>query len=305
MRARVALSARIVGTVLAVSLVLPAAANSTPPGRNGLIAFVSHTYSGEVGEGLVVIRPDGSGRRTLTHDVRDRSPAWSPDGRLLAFERAAQIYVIRTDGGGLKRLGHRPAGDHDPAWSPDGRSIAFVTKKALLVMRADGGGVRRLYRVGDGVVSSPSWSPNGRRIAFSVIDYLGGGGGSILTIGRDGRGLQMVTQGTDEGDIVEPGDAADDSDPDWSPDGTQIALTRLVWLCGSCDQNEIFVANVEGAEDRWVTTDTSFEAENPSWSPDGKQLVAEVSSGIGILTLDGKLVRMLDGYGSDPAWQPR
>jgi Tol biopolymer transport system component len=302
------LALRVVGVAAATVLALPPAANPTPPGRNGLIAFVSHTYSGAVGEGLVVIRPDGSGRRTLTHDVRDRSPAWSPDGRLLAFERGGHIYEMRADGKGLKRLGRRATRDHDPAWSPDGRSIAFVTKKSLLVMRADGSGVRRLYRLGDGLVSGPSWSPDGLRIAFSVIDYNLGGGGSILTIGRGGRGLHVVTDGTgDGGNIAQPGEAADadDTDPDWSPDGKQIAVTRLVWLCERCDQNEVFVTNVDGTEDHWVTTDTSFESANPSWSPDGEQLVAQVDSGIAILTLEGTRIRMLDRFASDPAWQPR
>lgn len=77
------------------------------------------------------------------------APAWSPDGRRLAFVVArvgdAQIYAMNADGKELRRL--TPAGTHLlPAWSPDGRWIAFLSIRggdlALWVMRPDGSGQR-------------------------------------------------------------------------------------------------------------------------------------------------------------------
>jgi Tol biopolymer transport system component len=117
--------------------------------------------------------------------------------------------------------------------------------------------------------------------------------------------MRYVTDGRDvPSQPVDPGGWAADSDPDWSPDGMRIAFTRVVWLCGSCDQEEIFSTNVNGSDVRWVTTDTSFASSRASWSPDGKRFVAETSSGIAILTSAGTPFRILNRLGTDPAWQP-
>jgi Tol biopolymer transport system component len=138
--------------------------------------------------------------------------------------------VIRADGTGLHRLGHRTRREGAPAWSSDGRSIAFVTEHSLFVMRADGSRVRRLYRIGAGTYFSgaPSWSPDGRSLAFGLYDE-DLCSGLLMVIGRDGRGPRNLTVGSDCGpsSLTSPGAdgdevAADDSDPDWSPDGTRI-----------------------------------------------------------------------------------
>jgi Tol biopolymer transport system component len=100
------------------------------------------------------------------------------------------------------------------------------------------------------------------------------------------------------------GETADDSNPSWSPEGSQIAFTRLTWLCNVCDQNEIFVSNADGTNVRWLTTDTSYESSNPAWSPDGREIAAQVG-GIAILDLNGNTITQLDPTGTDPAWQPR
>jgi Tol biopolymer transport system component len=78
----------------------------------------------------------------------------------------------------------------------------------------------------------------------------------------------------------------------------------MVWLCDRCDQEEILTTNVDGSDTRWLTTDTSFASARPSWSPDGKRIVAETSSGIAILDLAGKRLRIVNGRGTEPAWQP-
>jgi dipeptidyl aminopeptidase/acylaminoacyl peptidase len=83
-----------------VLLTLPSPAAPTLPGGNGLIAFVAPAG------GVRVVRPDGSGLRKLTRDRHDHSPAWSPDGRRLAFQRAGDLYSIGSGGTGLVRLTH-------------------------------------------------------------------------------------------------------------------------------------------------------------------------------------------------------
>jgi TolB protein len=287
-----------------VVLSVPSSARSTVPGTNGLIAFVTHTYSAEVGAGIAVVRADGHSFRRLTRDRRDRSPAWSPDGTRLLFERGGGLYVINRDGTGLRRLTRRPTDARQPAWSPNGREIVFTREAsgALWLMRADGSRRRVIYNVGlDDTIDRPAWSPDGRRIAFGL---LGESEGSIAIVKRDGGGMLYVTDGRAEpSPDAEPGDWADDHAPDWSPDGRRIAFTRVVWLCPQCDQEEIFSANPDGANVQWVTTDTSYASSGPSWSPDGTRIVAETGAGIAVLDATGKRLRMLNRLGTEPTWQ--
>lgn len=296
--------ASIAFALMAVVLGGPQQADSTTPGRAGLIAFVTHTYSEDVGNGIAVVRPDARGLRKLTRDARDRSPAWSPDGRRLAFERAGRIYVVNRDGTGLRRLTDRPTDARQPAWSPDGSQIAFTreAKAVLLVVRADGHDQRALYRGNlDATVDRPAWSPDGRRIAFGLREQ---GSGSIAVIARNGGTVRYVTDGRFDGEGGDPVDSPDDYGPDWSPDGKRIAFTRVVWLCPQCDQEAIFSARPDGSDVRWVTTATEYASSAPSWSPDGTRMVAQTSGGMSIFSATGRRLRILNRLGTEPAWQP-
>ena len=82
---------------------------------------------------------DGTGVKKLaTKPVGDNFPAWSPNGKTVAFDRLTKanggIYTVNSDGGGLRQLTDPPEDfwDSGPSWSPDCTKIAFT--------RASGGG---------------------------------------------------------------------------------------------------------------------------------------------------------------------
>ena len=112
----------------------------------------------------------------------DQTPAWSPDGKRIAFEftrdgaHASDIYVINIDGSEQRNLTDHVYVDATPSWSPDGKKIAFasvrdtesgslMSRVEIYVMNADGSELRRLTR--DFFEDSyPCWSPDGKKIAF-------------------------------------------------------------------------------------------------------------------------------------------
>jgi len=115
---------------------------------------------------------DASDLRRLTPPRLEACcPDWAPDGSALVFHshacdpdcpRRAEIWMVRPDGSGLKRLTNtRRLHDVDPTWSPDGTSIAFERRSAnsrrrsIYVMSASGGRPRLLERRGE----LPRWGP--------------------------------------------------------------------------------------------------------------------------------------------------
>jgi Tol biopolymer transport system component len=181
---------------------------------------------GRAGASAIFLR---SGRRlhALTGPLSvsapaDIQPAWSPDGRRVAFARALpaadgrslagfDIYVARIRGR-VRRLTRDVGNDIQPAWSPNGKSIAFTSDRAgnqdVYTVRPNGRGLRRLTGTA-AEDSAPSWSPNGKRIAFTSDRD---GNEDVFSMTARGKALRRLTRG-----------AADEGDPARSPDGRLIA----------------------------------------------------------------------------------
>ncbi len=128
-------------------------------------------------EDLFAIRSDGTGLRQLTDDPqRDRAPAWSPDGKRIAFCSARtgkyEIWVINADGSGLEQITYLPDGQVvTPVWSPGGEQLAAsVREGAGLIVdmrrRWQDQAPERLPPLSDpNVAFTPrSWSPDGRKL---------------------------------------------------------------------------------------------------------------------------------------------
>jgi Tol biopolymer transport system component len=156
--------------------------------------------------------PTEGGQQQLTHDpVSDFDPAWSPEGRLIAFRRIVpssrgrgyrgfdtELHVMNADGSARRKLARMSNSDGSFSWSPDGRRIAFVSKRdgndEVYVINVDGSRLRNLTRnpARDG---DPKWSPDGRMIGF-VSNR--GGNRDIYVVNTDGSGLRNLTRSLDQ-----------------------------------------------------------------------------------------------------------
>lgn len=279
---------------------------------DGRIAIVRPETPDTGDSKIYVMNADGSGGRRLTSDTGSESdPAWSPDGRSIAFTRSRDgnsgIYVINADGTEQRLL--MPAAVTYPAqlaWSPNSEKIAFTIEhpKApaaqtrnleIYVVNADGSGQQRLTRspVRD---NDPVWSPDGRRIAFESNWQL-------WVMNADGSGKQRLTR-----------NGVHNFNPAWSPDGKRIAFERgrkerevSNGAAGSWGLG-LYVMNADGSGQQRLAQGGS----QPYWSPDGRKIAfvsnRDGNSDIHVVNADGSgrrnLTRGAGNRESQPVWSP-
>lgn len=252
-------------------------------GAVGQIAFSDRRYvwAGKQVDNwkILTVAATGGRVRNLTRTPRydDHSPAWSPDGKWVAFVRSgAGVYLASRDGSQTRIA---PAVDADGvSWSPDGSTLAFVAGGWVRTLRVSTREERRIARSNG---FSTDWSPDGRSIVFNRT----GRGGGIWRVGVGGRGPTRLTLNTQ------------DWDPAWSPDGTQIAFVRNVRPApGIC------VMRSDGSGERPLLRQSGLDG--PDWSPDGRRLAFGSSSpqgapgydgGVWIVDAAGRNARKADG----------
>jgi Tol biopolymer transport system component len=200
----------------------------SPDGKR--IAF-QRMDPGSVSSRIYVVNAGGTKLRRVTRaPVGEREPstdwfpAWSPDGRTIAFDRdesselegteRRNIYVVNVDGTGLERLTSGPF-NVGPSWSRSGAWIAWARESDIYRMRPDGSGKTRVTTSppqwnGD---TAPSWSPDGKAIVF---ERSSPSVGLILYVTNLRGAARELTDGSD----------GNDSSPDWSPDGRTIVFRR-------------------------------------------------------------------------------
>jgi dipeptidyl aminopeptidase/acylaminoacyl peptidase/CubicO group peptidase (beta-lactamase class C family) len=179
-------------------LAVPSQPTLSPDG--GRIAYVLRTLDTKgdrnVDE-LWLVATDGSAPRRLTAGPGDTAPAWSPDGRRLAFLRDGQLAVLDAAGGEPEQVTELPLGAGAPRWSPDSRRLAFTAP-------VDPTGGARGPMVSDGL----DYQADGAGMFGPVRDQL-----HVLDLAT--RELRQLTDEPESAGI-----------PAWSPDGTTLAFTR-------------------------------------------------------------------------------
>lgn len=253
-----------------------------PPGElQGQIAFTSWAAGADnvIRNNVAVVNADGSGRTELIHPGRGISPAWSPDGSLIAFAPDAPdendepygIGLMRADGSSLTWMV-----DHlfalEPAWSPSGEWIAFST----------GGTESGIYSVSvaygwyTSLVAAltndrqPAWSPDGQKLAFVSRRA---GASDIYIANADGTGQTRLTDGS-----AGSGPERQFLRPAWSPDGSMIAFVYGDDVAGGDTAFRVAVMTTDGVflkdlASAGVADGTPPNAGSLAWSPDGTGIV--------------------------------
>jgi dipeptidyl aminopeptidase/acylaminoacyl peptidase len=278
------------------------------------------------------ISPDG---KRVVYEVQKTN--WEEN----AFER--NLWIGEIASGETHALTTAKKSSTNPAWSPDGRWIAFLSdrpgqiagsaegKKQLYVISADGGEAQQVTKV-ENDVNDFEWAPDSKRIAFSMSDpetkvmkdrkekY---GEYSVVHGDYQMTNLWMVEFSSGSTTAAEPkqlteGDKFSVGDFSCSPDGMRIAFSAqkdpdLI----SGETTDLYVVNVNDKAVKKIVS-TPGPDRNPHWSPDGKKIAFDTAAGaryffyadsrIGVVSADGGAVQILtESFDENPSligWGP-
>ncbi len=263
---------------------------------NSEIAFVSKSSGNKE---IYICEFDGYNPRRVTHTKSiTLSPAWSSDGKWLAYTSYAKgkpdlylEHLSQKRGAVISKKGINIT----PAWVPNkfalAATLSFSGDPEIYLLTGTGKVINRLTN-NRGIDLSPTWSPDGKRMAF-VSKRSGTPQIYIKNIASGAVG-RLTFQGRYN------------TQPSWSPKGDKVAYAGM-----GNGQNNIFLIGIDGHGTIQLTHDQG-DNEAPSWSPDGSLIVfsstREGPSRIYVMTAYGtdqrRLLTLL-GEQTEPDWSPR
>jgi len=243
---------------------------------------------------------DGSPVQRLTDPeaayAGDLAPAFSPDGRLLAFVRTAldgrqDVAVVTPEGGRVRRLAREQKGVTGLDWAPGGAEVVYAANRD---------GAAGLWRVAlDG--GDPRWvslGADGGEVAGPSVGRMGG-----VVFARQRVRSQIVAVGPDGAAAALAPSTRDDRQPAVASGGDRVA-----WVSTRSGSHEVWTAAPDGADAARLTTFGGARVSGPRWSPDGRALVlsarADGDADIFVVTTDGATRQLTTDDADDvaPTW---
>lgn len=249
---------------------------------------------------LRVTDADGEGGQVpLTSPDPIISPAWSPDGRELAYvsfeDRKPVVWVQSLQTGARRRVANFKGSNSAPAWSPDGRELAVTLSREggsqIFMIGRDGANPRRVTQ-SSAIDTEPVFSPDGKSLYF-VSDRggspqiyrqpVGGGGAERVTfqgsynvspaISPDGRmmafvqrngGFKVATMDLSSGAVQVLSDTSDDESPSFSPNG------RFIIYATRAQGRELLMTTTLDGKIKTKLLTSGLDIREPVWGPYGR-----------------------------------